>query len=107
MFNIGESITFFEPYEEFNHVQLNNIENFVDGLAYYKVTDMDDDWIDVVGQTSTRTIHVDNVYNEYLLFTKEQLKQHLLTIKSNSSYSDICAKIRQLYRKQEFKFQGV
>ena len=107
MFNIGENISFFSLDEEFDRVQFRDIDLFIDNLSWYIVEDMGDNWLEVKSPSGLRTIHIDNFDNEYLIYTKTQLKDHLLGIKSTSKYGDICAKIKQLYRKQEFKFQGV
>jgi len=107
MFNIGEEIAFFSLDEEFPLVEFKDIDEFVKECTWYTVEDKGDDWLEVKSPSGLRTIHIDNFDNEYLIYTKTQLKDHLLGIKSTSKYGDICAKIKQLYRKQEFKFQGV
>jgi hypothetical protein len=106
MFNIGEEVSFFSLDEEFLLVEFKDIDNFVKKCTWYTVEDMGDTWLDVLSSSGRRTIHIENFDNEYLIFTKTQLKDHLLGIKSTNKYGDICAKIKQLYRKQEFKFQG-
>jgi len=104
---IGSFVTFFSLDEEFKHVTLQNIDQFVDGLSWYKVEDMGDNWFDVRAEGSSKTIHVGQAYDEYTIYTKENLKEYLNTLFNNSNHAAICAKIRQLYRKQEFQFKGV
>ncbi len=103
---IGNFITFFGLEEEFDYVNFNQINDFVDGCNWYKVEDMGDDWLDVRAANGVRTIHVNEAFDEYQIHTKEGLREHLRVLKTNTNYADICAKIKQLYRKQEFKFQG-
>ena len=103
---IGNFITFFGLEEEFNHVSLKDLEPFIDSCAWYKVENAGDTWLDVLAHDGIRTIHVNEAYDEYQVYTKQGLREHLKILKNNSNYADICAKIKQLYRKQEFKFQG-
>jgi hypothetical protein len=103
---IGNFVTFFSLDEEFKHVKQKDIELFVDGLAWYKVEDMGDNWLDVLAHDNIKTIHVGQAYDEYTVFTKESLREHLKALLDNTSHAAICDKIKQLYRKQEFKFQG-
>lgn len=105
---VGNFITFFGLEEEFNHVTLKDIDRFVDegNISWYEVEDIGDTWLDVRAHNGVRTIHVDAAYDEYQVYTKEGLREHLKVLKNNTNYADICAKIKQLYRKQEFKFQG-
>jgi hypothetical protein len=102
----GNFVTFFSLDEEFKHVKQKDIELFIDGLAWYQVKDTGDNWLDVLAQDGLRTIHVGQAYDEYSVYTKEGLRQHLKLLLNNSSHAAICDKIKQLYRKQEFKFQG-
>jgi len=104
---IGNFVTFFSLEEEFNHVTFKDIDLFIDGLAWYKVEDAGDDWLDVQAHDASRTIHVNQAFDEYQVFTKENLREYLKSILSTSKHADICNKIRQLYRKQEFQFKGV
>ena len=104
---IGNFVTFFSLDEEFKHVKQKDIELFVDGLAWYKVEDMGDNWLDVLAHDGLRTIHVGQAYDEYTVYTKEELREHLNSLFNNNNNVAICAKIRQLYRKQEFQFKGV
>jgi hypothetical protein len=107
MFNIGEEIAFFSLDEEFPLVEFKDIDEFVKECTWYTVEDMSDDWLEVKSSSGLRTIHVDNFDNEYSIYTKTQLKEYLISLKSNDKYSAICNKIKQLYRKQQFQFQGV
>jgi len=104
---IGSFVTFFNLHEEFNHVKQNQINDFVDGLAWYKVEEFGDNWLDVRAEGSSKTIHVGQAYDEYTVYTKEELREYLNTLFNNNNHAAICAKIRQLYRKQEFQFKGV
>ncbi len=103
---VGNFVTFFGLEEEFDHVKLNQINDFVDGCNWYEVEDAGDTWLDVRAHDGVRTIHVNEAFDEYQVHTKQGLREHLRVLKTNSNYADICAKIKQLYRKQEFKFQG-
>jgi hypothetical protein len=102
----GNFVTFFSLDEEFKHVKQKDIELFIDGLAWYHVEDAGDNWLDVLAHDGLRTIHVGQAYDEYTVYTKEDLRQHLKLLLTNSGHAAICDKIKQLYRKQEFKFQG-
>jgi hypothetical protein len=104
---IGNFVTFFGLEEEFNHVKQKDIDLFIDGLAWYKVEDVGDEWLDVQAHNTSRTIHVNQVFDEYQVFTKEGLREHLKAMLTNNNHAAIIAKIRQLYRKQEFQFKGV
>ena len=111
MFNIGQFVTFFSINEDFDHINLNkDIEPWIDSLGWYEVKDLGDTWLDVKNQTSDRITHVNSVYDEYQVFTKEGLRQHLKTL--NHKHKAVCNKIIQLYRKHNesnssFKFKGV
>jgi hypothetical protein len=101
MFQIGDLVSFHGINEEFEWV--HDVERYLDDVTTYKVKEIiDKNHIKVFNDLS-RVIEVD--LNEYQVHTKETLKQ-LLTSK-NHKYAHICNKVRQLYRKQEFKFQGV
>jgi hypothetical protein len=104
---IGNFVTFFSLEEDFSHVTFKDIDLFIDGLAWYKVEDVGDNWLDVQAHDASRTIHVNQVFDEYQVFTKENLREHLKTMLTNNNHAAIIAKIRQLYRKQEFQFKGV
>ena len=104
---IGNFVSFFSPNEEFEHVKKQDIDNFVDEATWYIVEDIGEDWLDVKAENGNRTIHVNNVFDEYQLYTKEELREHLNSMLSNNDHAAIIAKIRQLYRKQEFQFKGV
>ena len=103
---IGNFVTFFSLDEEFKHVTLTDIDRFIDGISWYKVEEFGDNWLDVRAEGSSKTIHVGQAYDEYTVYTKEDLRQHLKLLLTNSGHAAICDKIKQLYRKQEFKFQG-
>lgn len=103
---IGNFVSFFSLEEDFKHVKQNQIDDFVDNCTWYELKDVGDTWLDVRAETGVKTIHVNEAYDEYQVYTKEGLREHLKILKNNTNYADICAKIKQLYRKQEFKFQG-
>jgi hypothetical protein len=105
MLNIGDKVGFFSLDEEFSHVDTNTIEEYLNTLSWYKIIDMGDAWLDVKSSDESRTVHVDDYNNEYQVFTKEDLRKHLLSL--NHSYVAICNKIKQLYRKQDFQFKGI
>jgi hypothetical protein len=104
---IGSFVTFFGLEEDFKHVTLKDIDRFVNECSWYEVEDAGDTWLDVRAKDGVRTIHVNDAYDEYQLHTKEKLREHLKSILTNSNHAAICAKIRQLYRKQEFQFKGI
>jgi hypothetical protein len=103
---VGNFVSFFGLEEDFKHVKLKDIDLFVDECSWYEVEDVGDTWLDVRAADGVRTIHVNEAYDEYQVYTKEGLREHLKVLKNNTNYADICNKIKQLYRKQEFKFQG-
>ena len=83
---IGNFVTFFSPDEEFNHVTLKDIDLFIDGLAWYKVEDEGDTWLDVRATDGIKIIHVNEAFDEYQVHTKESLREHLKVLKINSNY---------------------
>lgn len=101
MWNVGDLISFHSITEEFEWV--HDIERFIDDTTYYKVHEILDENTVAVLNDSGRVLQVE--INEYQVHSKETLRQ-LLTSRTHK-YAAICHKIRQLYRKQEFKFQGV
>lgn len=109
---VGNFVSFFDLEEEFKHVALKDIDRFVDDTSWYEVEDVGDTWLDIKAKNAVRTIHVDKAYDEYQVFTKEGLREHLKAMLTNNNHTAIIAKIRQLYRKHNysdspFKFQGV
>ena len=104
---IGNFVTFFSLDEEFNHIKLQDVDEFVDNAVFYEVADIGENWLDVKATDGIRTIHVGEAYDEYQVHTKEQLRKRLKDLKNEGNTAAICAKIRQLYRKQEFQFKGV
>jgi hypothetical protein len=104
---VGNFVAFFGLEEEFKHVTFKDINLFVDNSSWYEVEDVGDSWLDVKSVNGVRTIHVNNAYDEYQVYTKESLREHLKSMLTNDKHAAVIAKIRQLYRKQEFKFQGV
>lgn len=108
-YNVGSFVSFFSLNEEFEHLNLDLMEDFIEDCTWYEVVGIDvpnDDFITVRSRSEGRDIPV--VVDEYLIYTKESLRNHLTTMlktkQANGKYADICNKIRQLYRKQEFKF---
>jgi len=101
MWNVGDLISFHSITEEFEWV--SNIENFVNDTTYYEVKKILDENTIAITNDSGRLILAE--INEYQIHTKESLRELLKS--KNHKYAAICHKIRQLYRKQEFKFQGV
>jgi hypothetical protein len=104
---IGNFVSFFGIEDNFQHVTLKDIDRFVDDASWYEVEDVGDTWLDVRARDGVRTIHVDEAYDEYQVFTKESLRNHLKEMLTNNNHAAVIAKIRQLYRKQEFQFKGV
>jgi len=104
---IGNFVSFFSPDEEFQHVKKQDIDDFVDEASWYMVEDIGEDWLNVRAEGSNKTINVNNAFDEYQVYTKESLRDHLNSMLSNNDHAAIIAKIRQLYRKQEFQFKGV
>ena len=104
---IGNFVSFFSLEEDFKHVNQNQIDEFVDNCTWYEVEDVGDNWLNVRATNGVRTIPVENVFNEYQVYTKEKLREHLKTLFITDKHAVICAKIRQLYNKQQFKFKGV
>jgi hypothetical protein len=104
---IGNFVSFFGIEDNFQHVTLKDIDRFVDDASWYEVEDVGDTWLDVRARDGVRTIHVDEAYDEYQVFTKESLREHLKEMLTNNNHAAVIAKIRQLYRKQEFQFKGV
>ena len=104
---VGNFVSFFGLEDNFQHVTLKDIDRFVDDASWYEVEDVGDTWLDVRAKDGVRTIHVDEAYDEYQVFTKEGLREHLKAMLTNNNHAAVIAKIRQLYRKQEFQFKGV
>ena len=117
MFEIGNHVAFFGLEDNFDHLNLNVIENFIEDCSWYEIIGFNvpnDDFITVRSRSQGRDIPV--VKSEYQIHTKESLRNHLtqlLTVnEANKKYADVCKKIKQLYRKHNnsdshFKFQGV
>lgn len=110
-YTVGSYVSFFSPDEEFEHLNLNLMEDFIDDCSWYEIIAVDvpnDEFITVRSLSQGNDIPV--LLDEYMIHTKESLRNHLtqlLTVtEANKKYYDICKKIKQLYRKQEFKFQG-
>jgi hypothetical protein len=101
MFKIGELISFHSITEDFEWV--HDIETYLDDATFYEVKEIIDDNTIGILNDSGRLIQAE--ISEYQIHTKESLRQLLKS--RNHQYAAICNKIRQLYRKQEFKFQGV
>ena len=104
---IGNLVSFFSLEEDFKHVGLKDIDSFINNTSWYEIEDVGDTWLDVRAKDGVRTIHVDEAYDEYQVFTKEGLREHLKAMLTNNNHAAVIAKIRQLYRKQEFQFKGV
>jgi len=108
-YDIGSFVSFFSVNEDFEHINLNLLEEFIDNCTWYEVVGIDvpnDDFITVRSTSQGDDIPV--VIDEYLIHTKESLRNHLKSLlktkEANGKYAEICNKIKQLYRKQEFKF---
>jgi hypothetical protein len=107
MFKIGDFVSFFSLDEEFEHV--SNTEQFIKDAAYYEIAEIiEGDVLRVHTQGRERLIPV--IMDEYMIHTKESLREHLKS--KNCSHAAICNKVKQLYRKHNnsnssFKFQGV
>ena len=101
MFQVGEFVSFHSITEDFDWV--HDVERYVDDITWYKIMEVIDNKTIMVLNDSGRAIHAD--IDDYQIHTKDSLKQ--LLISRNHKYAAICSKVRQLYRKQEFKFQGV
>lgn len=116
MFEVNELVSFFSIDEQFEHLNINLIDEFIDNCSWYKVvedSEKEDRWM-TVANDSGRTIPVHS--EEYQIHTKESLRKVLnylkVTREANKKYGDVCNKIIQLYRKHNrtdshFKFQGV
>lgn len=117
MFEIGTNVAFFGLEDNFDHLNLNRMEDFIEDCSWYEVIALNapnDDFITVRSLSQGRDIPV--VKSEYQIHTKESLRKHLTDLlvsnEANKKYADICKKIKQLYRKHNesgshFKFQGV
>lgn len=108
MFNIGDNVSFFSLNEDFDDI--TNIDWFVENRNYYILKEFDGTNMVVNSSRESRDLKVENVFNEYQVFTPESLKQHLQSL--NHKHKAVCLKIKQLYRKHNesgssFKFQGV
>ena len=104
---VGNLVSFYSLEEDFKHVTLKDIDRFIDAASWYEVEDVGDTWLNVKSVNGVKTIHVNEAYDEYQVFTKEGLRTHLKEMLTNNNHAAVIAKIRQLYRKQHFQFQGV
>lgn len=112
-YDVGSFISFFDHHDTFaEDINLNLIEDFIDNLSWYEVVSIDnpnDDFITVKSLSQSEDLVI--LKDEYQIHTKESLRKYLNELlkykEANKKYHDICKKINQLYRKQEFKFQGV
>jgi hypothetical protein len=111
-YDVGSFVSFFSIDESFENINLNLIEDYIDDLSWYEIVSVNnpnDDFITVRSLSQGEDIVV--LKDEYQIHTKESLRNYLNELlkykEVNKKYYDICKKINQLYRKQEFKFQGV
>lgn len=111
-YDVGNFVSFFSIDETFENINLNLIEDYIDDLSWYEIVSINnpnDDFITVRSLSQGEDIVV--LKDEYQIHTKESLRKYLNELlkyrEANKKYYDICSKIKQLYRKQEFKFQGV
>lgn len=103
MFNVGDKVSFFSLNEEFN--EITNIEWFVENRNYYLLKEFDGTNMVVKSSEESRDLKVDNVFNEYQVFTAKTLREHLKSL--NHTHVAVCNKIKQLYNKQHFQFKGI
>jgi len=101
MFKVGEFVSFHSHSEEFDWV--HDVESLLDDLTVYEIMEVIDNKTIAVLNESGNLIKADIA--DYQIHTKESLRQLLMS--NNHKYAAICHKIRQLYRKQEFQFQGL
>jgi hypothetical protein len=104
MFKVGDKVSFHSIEENFDWV--HDVERYLDDVTEYEIVEIPyetNDIIKVRSKDGSTIIPVD--IDEYQIHTQESLRQ-LLTLR-NHKYAAICNKIKQLYRKQEFQFQGV
>lgn len=116
-YNVGDFVSFFDLDDEFDNINLNLIEDYINNLSWYEIKSVNnpnDDFITVRSLSEGRDIPV--LKYEYQIHTKESLRKYLNELlkykETNKKYYDICNKIKQLYRKHNhsdspFKFQGV
>lgn len=108
-YNVGDFVSFFSLNEEFEHLNKNRIDSFVEDCGWYEVKEFFGDSVIKVSNPRTDEDILADV-KDYQIFTKQQLKEHLNGL--NNKHVAICNKIKQLYRKHNnsgsnFKFQGV
>jgi hypothetical protein len=111
-YDVGNFVSFFDHDDTFENINLNLVENYIDDVSWYEIVSINnpnDDFITVRSLSQGEDIII--LKNEYQIHTKQSLRKHLTDLlvvnEANKKYADVCKKIRQLYRKQEFKFQGV
>lgn len=103
MFNVGDKVSFFSLNEEFN--EITNINWYVEERTYYTITKIDGTTMYVKAKDETKELKVENVFNEYQVFTADTLKAHLKSL--NHAHVAVCNKIKQLYSRQQFQFKGI
>lgn len=106
MWNISNFVSFHSINDEFEYV--NDIERFIDDITFYEIVDKlsdENNNLDSIVIINNQGMRISVEINEYQIHTKESLRDLLKS--KNHQYAAICNKIKQLYRKQEFKFQGV
>lgn len=117
MFEIGQFVSFFNKDENFEHLNLELLEDFIEDCSWYEIVELNQPTVDfIIVRSLGQERNIPALIADYKIHTKESLRKELKQIlnskKANKEYSDVCNKIIQLYRKHnrtdsQFKFQGV
>ena len=107
MWKIGDKVAFFNIDETWDYV--DDWKRYIeDDVSYYEIIHIVSEGDVIVVQSHSQGRNIPVAIDEYLIHTKESLRNHLKSLlktkEANGKYAEICNKIKQLYRKQEFKF---
>lgn len=110
MWKIGDKVAFFNIDETWDYV--NDWKRYIEhDVSYYEIIEKLDDDVIIVQNSSQGSRKIPVQIDEYLIHTKETLKEHFESL--NNKHTAICNKIKQLYRKHNynhgsvFQFQGI
>ena len=110
MWKIGDKVAFFNIDETWDYV--DDWKRYIeDDVSYYEIIHIVSEGDVIVVQSHSQGRNIPVAIDEYLIHTKETLREHFESL--NNKHTAICNKIKQLYRKHNynhgsvFQFQGI
>jgi hypothetical protein len=108
-FGIGDYVGFYSLQEDFSEYNLDHIEDIIEDNSWYEVKTFNfptNEFFQVWSNSQEELITINK--GDYQVHTKNSLREILLALKAqqeaDKQYHQICKKIRELYKKQQFKF---